>query len=306
MPASSSYHSFNMDRPRPAGSIRLWMAVNHLLHRLDGARGPGRLETSRFRPEWDEAFWSAMQPGLSPSRAWCNWFWSGLPWKGIRRALGRLDVLDLGCGSGAYARQWDAWSGGLDRYTGVDFTARDAWTGVNAGPGRTFHASDIIRYVQANPVSATLLLSQSALEHFPEDTRLMNLLRDRVMTAGGPRLQVHLVPSAACLALPRTRRAPVHAAQRRETAGRISRHRRALPAGRTGGAAGNRVHHEWITAPVLAGRGDRRATEPEGYQAALKRAMREDLEGDGGDPCFWAVVIQTGGTVPEVDEAWRA
>ncbi|MFO1490468.1 MAG: class I SAM-dependent methyltransferase [Kiritimatiellia bacterium] len=201
MPASSSYHSFNMDRPRPAGSIRLWMAVNHLLHRLDGARGPGRLETSRFRPEWDEAFWSAMQPGLSPSRAWCNWFWSGLPWKGIRRALGRLDVLDLGCGSGAYARQWDAWSGGLDRYTGVDFTARDAWTGVNAGPGRTFHASDIIRYVQANPVSATLLLSQSALEHFPEDTRLMNLLRDRVMTAGGPRLQVHLVPSAACLAL---------------------------------------------------------------------------------------------------------
>lgn len=73
-----------------------------------------------------------------------------------------------------------------------------------------------------------------------------------------------------------------------------------------GGAAGNRVHHEWTTAPVQGGRGDQRATDPEGYQAALKLAMGEDREGDGGDPCLWAVVIETGGTVPDLEEAWSA
>ena len=307
MPESSSFHSFNMDRPRSAASIQLWMAVNHVLHRLDDARGPGGLATSRFRPVWDEAFWNAMQPGLSPARVWSNWFWSSLPWTGLRHALGRLEVLDLGCGTGAYARLWDACSGGLDLYTGVDFTAREAWTRENAAPGRTFHASDIIRYIEANPVSATLLFSQSALEHFPEDTRLMNLLRDRIGAAAGPRLQVHLVPSAACLALYREHgiRQYTPRSVGRLLAGYRGTGARCRLVG-LGGPAGNRVHHEWITAPVLAGQRDRRETDPQGYQAALRQAVLKDLAGDGRDPSFWAVIIETGGTMPELDDAWRA
>lgn len=305
--ASSSYHSFNMDRPRSAAEIRRWMRINRLLNAWDTRRGPAWIPVRHFRPEWNAALWASSQPGLSPHRYWCNWFWTALPWPALRRHLGGLDVLDLGCGSGAYAGYWDACSGGLDRYTGVDFTARDAWTAGNAAPGRTFHASDIIRHIESHPLSARLLLSQSALEHFPQDTRLMRLLLDRVRAAGTPCVQIHLVPSAACLELYREHGVRQYTPRsiERMLAGYRPAGARCRVVG-LGGEASNRVQHDWLTAPVQAGGRDRRLSEPEAYQAALEEALRTDLARPPDNPNCWAVVIETGGTTPELDDVWRA
>ncbi len=100
-----------------------------------------------------------------------NLFWLNLPAAKIRAELSKIDLLDIGCGTGLYFPILDQILGGLRSYTGVDVK-----------PKRFAHADDPrVRLITspAEQVSQDIIgqhnfiISQSALEHVPEEMAVL-------------------------------------------------------------------------------------------------------------------------------------
>ncbi len=103
-----------------------------------------------------------------------------------------ITIIDIGCGSGG-AREMFAAAGLHGTYVGVDVDDRfqpDGWPMFES------------RFVQADAHAADLpqadlIFSFSALEHIPDDNRLIERLRGFVKPDG---LQLHIVPAGWALA----------------------------------------------------------------------------------------------------------
>ena len=108
--------------------------------------------------------------------------------------LGEISVLDVGCGSGRTSALL-AGAGYRGRYTGVDMDNRFAADKWARGPFET-------RFIQGNAHDLIgeepfdLILSISALEHIPDDARLIARF-DGMLSPGG--VQVHFLPAPAGL-----------------------------------------------------------------------------------------------------------
>ena len=151
-------------------------------------RGSHVLRASVFIPD--------LGPGdnstASPGRALTDAFLAGelidlLPGQGRRP----LDVLELGCGSGSLCRRLAA-IGLRGRYTGVDIDDRFDRSVVD-GFSKTFIQE---RAGEVDARAYDLVISVSALEHFPEDWRLARALRAQAKDGS---VEVHVVPSGAAL-----------------------------------------------------------------------------------------------------------
>jgi len=105
-------------------------------------------------------------------------------------AAREIRVLDVGCGSGRMSRLL-ARAGFRGTYVGVDIDnrfSRDADGGTEFS--RRFIHGDAHDLPEAETFD--LVFSSSALEHIPDDRRLLEKL-DRLVAPGG--MQVHIVPS---------------------------------------------------------------------------------------------------------------
>jgi len=141
-------------------------------------------------------------PGTpSPSRALSDLFWMHLPWQRMVRELGPLHVLDLGCGSGQYGERLPRWSEGrIVRYVGVDLEAHRDWPRLVSNRSSVeFHAGNIEDIDRLMPADTNVIVSQSAMEHVTNDMRVFEHVHAYAHRAGRPLLQIHLLPSAACL-----------------------------------------------------------------------------------------------------------
>lgn len=253
-----------------------------------------RLHIREFQPVLDGDSIRRINLGSSPSRALSDLFWMQLPWEKIRTELGPIHALDTGCGSGRYGEQLQVFSGGrIESYTGLDETAHPDW------PDR-MKQNEFVHLIQADsaffsqfiPSATNFFISQSAIEHFPQDLIYFRQVRDFIHRKVGPVLQIHLFPSAACLPLYR-----FHGV-RQYTPRTISLISNLFPDAscvlfQLGGAACNKLHFEYITRPVLLeGQSDRRATEAGEYSRHLLGAMAS-APSEPGDPSFYALVIQS-------------
>jgi SAM-dependent methyltransferase len=243
----------------------------------------------------------------SPSRALSDLLWMQLPWERMAQELGPLRVVDLGCGTGGYAAKFMSWSGGhVAQYTGIDLERRAEWAAAQANDGVDFRAGNIERVAGIAPTDANLIVSQSTLEHAASDEAVFAQLKVLAQSAQDPLLQIHLVPSAACLRLylwhgyrqytPRTLSAlsrPFIGADRLIV--------------RLGGAACNRLHWSFITRPRLIGRGDLRDRRPDEYRRALARAIESDMREPQASPAFYALLIHSNRRERLLDHpCWRA
>lgn len=174
-------------RLRPADRMRyLWRNA------LRGLRDLGPAQFALFR-HWhaDTAARAAlMSASPSPGRALAEAFIvAELP-----RLLppGEINVLEVGCGSGR-ARELLARAGYHGTYTGVDVS--DRFDRERATP---FASS--FRLMDAHDLESDsrfdLIFSNSALEHIPDDTRLIAHLRTTLRPGG---IQLHIIPSGAAL-----------------------------------------------------------------------------------------------------------
>lgn len=228
----------------------------------------------------------------SPSRVLSNLFWRELPWDLIKQELGGLHILDTGCGSGSYGNYLDTCSNGnVARYVGLDVYEHPSWK-TSASSSREFHRFDGRSMAPHIPPETNFFMSQSAIEHFPNDRRYFEDLKHFIESQTRPILQVHLFPSAACANLYGRH------GYRQYTPRTVSRITRMFPGAQSllfglGGSACNRVHDRYITQPLRKDGLDYRQIKPEAYKDALMEAIKEDTSNPSAiqDPSFWAMVI---------------
>jgi 2-polyprenyl-3-methyl-5-hydroxy-6-metoxy-1,4-benzoquinol methylase len=293
---STSLHNLNADRHMSLAARALYLPLNRLNNALPYASVDPRLDIRDFRCPDADTLWATIPPGASPSRVLSDLFWATLPWAAIHAHLGEVHVLDIGCGRGNYGPRLLNWAAGhLASYTGTDAHPHSGWSGLTAADRRLrYYQSTAEDFLTTIPHGTNVFLSQSALEHFDEDLTFFEQLRTYRHSVDGPVLQIHLMPSQACLRL------FLFHGVRQYTPRTISRITRLFDAPddgavlyRLGGVACNRLHLRFVTVPSITGRPDRRATEPEVYARELRRAISRDAQQDQPSPAFYALVIHS-------------
>ena len=248
-----------------------------------------KLEIKHFKPNIHS---ESIDPRASPSRILSDLFWKTLPWNHISQELGSLHVFDTGCGSGRYGSYLDTISHGLiESYKGIDVYEHADWKQRQMNPKFSFEKSDGKRVLTCIPEKTNFFMSQSAIEHFPNDRRYFEQVNIFIRAHSNRSiLQVHLIPSAACMALYGRHGYRQYTPRTISTITRIFPNDRCFLFG-LGGPACNRVHQEFITDPILKTGEDLRNTKPDQYRTHVLKALEEDATSTNNDPSFWALVV---------------
>jgi SAM-dependent methyltransferase len=287
---STSGHRLNGDRRLSAIGKAGYFLLNALNNARPYADVDPRLAIKPFTYPSLAERWAVLPRGASPSRTLSDLFWMTRPWAAIRAELGPIRVLDVGCGRGDYGPRLLNWlAGAMERYTGIDVQASPEWTALaDADPRLHFFESpaETCRV----PADTNMIVSQSALEHFDDDLLFFDQIRDFIASKRGPVMQIHLVPSQACLRL-----FLLHGV-RQYTPRTLSRATRLFPDSDVelyglGGRASNRLHYEFITRPLLIQKRDLRVERPDDYDRRLFAALEADARKPSRSPAFWALVI---------------
>lgn len=233
----------------------------------------------------------------SPSRILSNLFWLGLPVEAIEAALGTVRIVDVGCGKGGYAKLFAKRFGTMESYLGIDVERRDAWDRHSTrDPRCRFVAAPAESITDEVLGDATLIVSQSALEHFPEDLTFAGKVGGWAASADRPILQLHILPGPK-----NWRQYGTHGFRgytKRALAGLIDafqpRDHRVFV---LGGKACNEVHYRWIYDRLNRSVRDRRAADTDAYSTALATALADDaarLNDSVDDACFLVLATMHG------------
>ncbi len=192
------------------------------------------------------------------------------------------------------ADDWQRNSNGrIASYTGLDEQLHPDWPEVmKQNSFIKLQQADSAQFASLIPAKTNLFISQSAIEHFPEDLTYFRQLRDFISARPSPALQIHLFPSAACLQLYR------YHGVRQYTPRTVSAITRLFPHSictlfELGGPTCNALHWDFITKPILLESGmDRRDTETAAYTKELHSAIEADV-GEMGEPSFYALMVHS-------------
>ena len=292
----TSCHRLNADRALGTLGKAGYFLLNWINNQLPYSGLDRRLTIRDFVRQDFAARWPALPRGASPSRTVSDLFWLTLPWRAMHDELGAIRILDVGCGNGQYGpRLLASAEGHIERYTGADARQHESWAALAAGDARLrFFRSAAESFRGSIPAGTNLFISQSAIEHFDEDLVFFDQIRDYVRATEGPVLQIHLVPSQACLRLYHLHGARQYTPRTLSAVTRLFDSEGYAILYRLGGRACNQLHHEFITKPVLIRRGaDLRQERPEEYDRRLFEAIAADMEHPDRSPAFWALVIHS-------------
>ena len=273
-----------------------WMAYNLANNSFSNWRVDPRIDQRSFGLEGRDIdrLWSSVADTASPARRLCDYFWMSLPWERLPDDFFPVRAAETGCGTGIYGTLLEKLLGSrFGSYHGIDIEPKADWEDVQRDARFTF-AADRAGLVHNSLPGRNLLFTQSALEHFEEDLDYFRQVAEYVANADYPILQVHLVPSAACLST-----FPWHGI-RDYTPRTISRITRLFDDATQfylfslGGKRCNAVHRRYITWPAYRRRADFRTTKTEEYCAALRDAMAADAASADGGASFYALVLASG------------
>lgn len=261
----------NGDLPLSAGQRLRYLTDNFFRNARDAARpGFARLTTWRLPPATRSSAHGLASPGRILAEAF---FEHELP---KLRAPGPVTILEIGCGSGR-SRQILAAAGYSGRYIGLDVDDRfddEANPDAFVSEFRLMDAHDLDPTPQFD-----LIVSNSALEHIPDDARLIAKLRSCLKPGG---LQFHIVPSGAALF------AYLWHGYRQYAAGALGL--RFAPANThvygLGGLGSLALHCIWITLPEMIFRRNLRQALPKIYGGFTRMAFAIDRVAGFGAPMY--------------------
>lgn len=284
--ASTSWLRVNGDAPLGRVGKLAYLSGNALRNAV--LARPGALAIENFVPADPDP--RAGTP--SPSRALCEAHLAAAGLAEFARVAGGIRMHEMGCGSGRAGWMAAAAAGGPIRYRGFDVVARESWS--TPSPGASFATFDGADFAATIAPDDNFFFSQSAAEHIPADLDYFAAVARACAAASGPTLQIHYLPSAACLRL------YLFHGYRQYPAGALARLAALQPAGARisavalGGPAVVALHWRWITWPALCRRPDRRGVDPDGYRAALRAAVARDARHVTDAAMFWAFVVRLG------------
>ena len=251
-----------------------------------------------FKPDLSEGCWKQFNGGtMSPSRTLSNLFLMQLPWHRIQGELGKIRILDVGCGSGNNGPRLQSWSGGrVSEYVGVDARAHDNWKGLTERHAKyRFFCADVAHISTHLSGDINLIMSQSAIEHFQNDIDFLSEIRAFLGRNSGPVIQVHLFPSAVGLRLYRWHGVRQYTPRTVSLLSRMFNDCSESRLYRLGGAACNMLHMEFINNRLFAlSQANRRLRAVLGsYSDRLREAIAVDSTSVQHSPSFYALVIHS-------------
>lgn len=263
-----------------------WFTIN-FIRNLFSFSVDGKLIVKKFQSKLPISAVTEISKDRSPGRRVCDLFWESLPIETIINTLGSINVLEVGCGKGTYGlfinRVFD---NRIDKYTGVDITVSDDWNKFNKEKFDFFagDASDISGFLK----NKNLIITQSALEHFPDDFKYFKQVKDYVNKTNKPIIQIHMVPSPAGLWL-----YLLHGF-RQYTIQRLSRITKLFSDINTckiiyslGGRYCNKVHFKYFTSSLLGRQKDRTS-----YNSEFVEAFRKDMNSNNTyNASFYCLVL---------------
>lgn len=249
----------------------------------------------------NKEYWPDVSETSSPSRLVCDLFWKNLPWSDIKKELGEIDILDIGCGSGTYGELLQKWSGGFNRYTGTDYKKNSNWELLKAKYSNfSFFEASAMEINKFIPEGTNFVITQSAIEHFEKDILFFQEIKKYIIECKKNLIQIHLFPSAACLHL------YLFHGYRQYTPRKISKITRPFNdfsysmLYELGGKHSNNLHFKYITWPALikpyffkAPKIDLRELKTVEYNTELEKALKNDISEESSSPSFYALVIHS-------------
>ena len=290
---SSSAHTLNADFPLNLYQQKIWFNSNIENNRAPNEDVDSNLEIRLFGCEID-LHWESLEEGLTPPRKMSNFFWLTLPWQKVLENFGPIRIMDFGCSVGNYALNFMKWTDTPFEYHGFDVRAGSLWKERSSefenlkftqyrGTFGGEHIKDEFNF----------FMSQSAMEHVVQDLNYFRLIADYLFEIQKPTIQVHLVPSAACLEL-----YGLHGV-RQYTPRTLSKISQLFPNAICtlfclGGPACNNLHMQAITLPNHNKGIDWRTINLENYEELLHKSILVDMTSESLDASFYALVIESG------------
>ena len=202
--SSSSVHKWNSDIGLNHFEKILWMILNWINNNWFPAWIDSNLSISDFNPVVTKDSWDLTYETMtSPSRTLAKIFMLQLPWQEICAELGKIHILDIGCGTGNNGVRLHQWSDNMvSTYVGMDLKRHNNWKEVVGKLSTSsFVQADVADVSQCFKAETNFVFSQSAIEHFTDDVKLFHDIHTFVSQRSQPVIQVHLLPSSVGLRL---------------------------------------------------------------------------------------------------------
>lgn len=292
---STSIHFLNADKGLNKFQKIIYLFLNWVNNLFPYYQVDKSIEFSKFSDLPWEKEWDKTYPTSSPARKVCDLFWRSLPWEKIERELGEIHVFDTGCGHGNYSTRLQSGSGGrIASYVGIDAKRRPNWAELEkTNPEFRFIETNSNNILPLIPAETNLFVTQSAIEHFDEDLKFFEQIREFIDKSNKPVIQIHLFPAKATLPL------YLFHGLRQYTPRTISKITQLFSASKfkligLGGDKSKKLHWYYFTWPVLITRRFSKPTfDAVTYEPKLKDAILYDALHPSPSPLFWALIIQS-------------
>ena len=292
---STSIHNLNADSGLNILEKPTYLFLNWLNNLFPYSNIDQRIEIRNFNDKnWKSELNNTYETS-SVGRRLSDIFWRTLPWEKIKEELGGIHVFDTGCGQGNYGTRLLSASGGiLSSYTGIDMKRRKNWSELEQ-KHPNFHfiesnSDDIRSFI---PPQANLFVSQSAIEHFDEDLKFFEQIKEYTEKTDKPVIQIHNFPGKAILPL------YLFHGIRQYTPRTISKITGLFGDSKfylygLGGNKGKMVQWKYFTWPLLILRGQATwSRDVKKYESEVIRAIEKDMENPSDSPIFWTLIIHS-------------
>lgn len=294
---SSSFHKVTSDRGNILYKIfaRIVHTPLNYINNLNSNKNiDSNLKTSYFSTDKFEEQYSKLDKLSSPSRKLSDLFWMNQDWNKLETDIGKINICDIGCGSGNYFLKLQEYSNNkIHRYKGLDIYENKNWRNLikqyKIADFEKYNGTEILNLI---PKDTNLIVSQSAIEHFSEDITVFKQIRDFVEKSEHSVYQIHLFPSKICLKL-----YPFHGV-RQYTPRNISKITKLFSdfseviLFELGGENSNNIHKKYVKTSFY--KKHSRETYPKIYEEKTYDAIKADLKkNETKNPNFYALIIKS-------------
>jgi hypothetical protein len=135
----------------------------------------------------------------SISRKFCTVFWNNVNWSSVTKAIGKLNILELGPGDGNYFKKnISIKKHYISEYNGFDVNFHNRWD-VRKNKKFKFHKFNGNNFGKIIDKKNNLFNSQSCLEHVKYDLKFFNDIKILSKKTNKKIVLIHCLPNSFCL-----------------------------------------------------------------------------------------------------------